>query len=296
MATGRPGAAGVVAIATCAQLPRLDAEGRLLLAELREQGIDARPEIWSEQPSVGWGRYDLVVLRSTWDYTSAPVRFLEWTRAVGARLLNAPAVVAWNADKRYLLDLARGGVRIVATEHLAPGAPLAPPPGRFVVKPAVGAGARGAAVYDDARHDAARRHVAALHAAGSDVLVQPYLDAVDGDEGETALVFVDGRLSHALRKGPLLAIDRPPVEGLFASEEMTVREPAPDAVAHARRTHAPVERRFGRPLYARVDVLRDAAGEPAVLELELIEPSLFLDHAPGSARALADAIVARLGR
>ena len=285
-----------VAIATCAQLPRLDVEGRLLLAELRRRGLDARPEIWSEHRSGGWGRYDLVVLRSTWDYTSAPGRFLDWTRSVGERLLNAPEVVAWNADKRYLLDLARAGLRIVATEHLAPGAPLAPPPGRFVVKPAVGAGARGAAVYDDGRHEAARRHVAALHAAGGDVLVQPYLDAVDGAEGETAIVFVDGRLSHALRKGPLLAIDRPPVDGLFAAEDMSLREPAPDAVALAQRTHALVERRFGRPLYARVDVLRDATGEPALLELELIEPSLFLAHAPGWAGALADAIVARLGR
>ena len=286
--------APAVAIATCAQLPRLDAEGRLLLAALRERDVDAQPAVWSDEPSGGWGRYDLVVLRSTWDYTSAPARFLDWTRGVGTRLLNAPAVVAWNADKRYLLDLARAGLRIVATEHLAPGAPLAPPPGRFVVKPAVGAGAQGAAVFDEARHEAARRHVAALHGAGGDVLVQPYLDAVDGDEGETALAFIDGRLSHALRKGPLLALDRRPVGGLFAPEEMSLREPAADAVALARRTHALVEQRFGRPLYARVDVLRDASGEPAVLELELIEPSLFLDHAPGSAQALADAIVAPL--
>jgi glutathione synthase/RimK-type ligase-like ATP-grasp enzyme len=285
-----------VAIATCAEHQRLDTEGRLLLDALREQELDAQPEIWTEPPAGGWEGYDLVVLRSTWDYTFMPARFASWTRAVGARLLNAPDVVAWNADKRYLLDIARAGLRTVATEHLAPGAPFVPPAGRFVVKPAVAAGARGAAAYDDAGHDAARRHVAALHAAGRGVLLQPYLDAVDGAEGETALVFVDGALSHAMRKGPLLALDRGPRDGLFQTEQMSRAEPEPDVVALGRRVHELVERRFGRPLYARVDVLRDGAGEPSVLELELIEPSLFLDYAPGSAQALARAIVARTAR
>jgi hypothetical protein len=233
-------------------------------------------------------------VRSTWDYTFMPARFEQWTRAVGARLLNPPDAVAWSADKRYLLDLAAAGVRTVATEHLAPGAPFAPPPGRFVVKPSVAAGARGAAVYDEARHDAARAHVAALHAEGREVLLQPYLDAVDGAEAETALVFLDGALSHAMRKGPLLTLDGGPVDLLFQTEQMSRAEAEPDVVALGRRAHELVERRFGRPLYARVDVLRDGAGEPAVLELELIEPSLFLDYAPGSAQALARAIVARL--
>jgi len=285
-----------VAIATCAEHPRLDAEGRLLLGALREQGIAAQPEVWTEPPAGGWDGYDLVVLRSTWDYTFMLARFASWTRAVGARLLNVPDVVAWNADKGYLLDIAEAGIRTIATKRLAPGAAFVAPAGRFVVKPAVAAGARGAAVYDDARHHAARRHVAALHADGSDVLVQPYLDAVDGAEAETALVFVDGTLSHAMRKGPLLALDRGPVDGLFGAEQMSRAEPEADVVALGLRAHALVERRFGRPLYARVDVLRDGDGQPSVLELELVEPSLFLDYAPGSAQALARAIVARMKR
>lgn len=284
-----------VAIATCAEHPRLDDEGRLLLSALRELGIRAQPEIWTQQPAGGWDAYALVVLRSTWDYTLMPDRFLAWTREIGDRLLNAPGVVAWNADKRYLVDLVERGLPAIATERIARGAPFAPPPGRFVVKPAIGAGSRGAAVFDEARHAAAREHVAALHAGGHDVLLQPYLDAVDGAEGEIALVFVEGELSHAMRKGPLLALDVPPEDDLFRQEDMRPAEPAGDVVALGRRVHGFVERRFGRPLYARVDVLRDAGGTPAVLELELIEPSLFLDHAPGSAQALARAIALRAG-
>ncbi len=290
MATGT----AAVAIATCAEHAELDDEGRRLLAALRERGVDAEPVVWDAEADGGRQRFDLVVVRSTWDYTFALERFLDWTRAVGPRLLNPPDMIAWSADKRYLLDLAAAGVPVIATELLAPGAPFAPPPGRFVVKPAVSAGSRGAAVFDDVRHDAARAHVAALQADGRDVLLQPYLHAVDSEEAETALVFLDGELSHAMRKGPLLALDRPPVRTGWAPETMRRREPAEDVAALGRRAHALVVERFGCPLYARVDVLRDRDGAPAVLELELVEPSLFLDHAPGTAQALAGAIIARL--
>lgn len=285
-----------VAIAGCAEHP-VDAEGHLLLAALRAHGVRAQPVIWTEEPADGWDAFDLVVIRATWDYTFALPQFLAWTRTVGGdRLLNPPDVLAWNADKRYLADLAGAGIRTIATQHLAPGAPFTPPPGRFVVKPAVAGGARGAQVFDEQRHEQARAHVAKLHGAGHDLLVQPYLDAVDGDEGESALVFIEGELSHVMRKGPLLALDLPAVETGFRAEQMSVvAEPAADVVALGRRTLAEVHERFGGPLlYARVDVLRDGAGEPAVLELELIEPSLFLDFVPGSAEAVARAIVARL--
>ena len=285
-----------VAIATCAEHAELDDEGRLLLGALRERGIRAEPEVWTQEPACGWHGYDLVVLRSTWDYTFMAQRFLAWTRQVGARLLNAPDVVAWNVDKRYLFELAREGIATITTEHVAPGAPFAPPPGHFVVKPAVAAGSRGAAVFDEQRHGAAREHLAALHAAGHEVLVQPYLHAVDGAEAETALVFLDGALSHAMRKGPLLALDLPPPEGLYREEDMRRVEPAADVVALGLRVHELVERRFGRLPYARVDVLRDDTGAPAVLELELIEPSLFFARNPAAAARYVAGLTRRLSR
>jgi len=286
-----------VAIAVCAE-HAVDAEGHLLRDALRDLDVRAQPVLWTEEPEGGWDAFDRVVIRATWDYTHVLPDFLAWTETIGPdRLLNPPEVIAWNADKRYLADLAQAGISTIATEHLPPGAPLQPPPGRFVVKPAVAGGARGAQVFDEQRHAQAHAHVARLHAAGHHLLVQPYLDAVDGNEGETALVFIDGELSHAMHKGPLLALDLAAAERGFRAEQMSVvAAPAPDVVALGRRTLAAACGRFdGGPLaYARVDVLRDAAGEPAVLELELIEPSLFLDFVPGTAEALARAIVARL--
>ena len=283
-----------VAIATCAEHPGLDAENRLLLAALRAEGVAVTAVPWNGRPAADWEAYDAVVVRSTWDYTWALDDFLRWTRTVGPRLHNAADLIAWNADKRYLFDLERAGIAVVAGEHLPPGASLRPPPGRYVVKPTVSAGARDTAVYDGERHRAAEAHVRALHARGRDVLVQPYYDSVDG-EAETAVVFIDGRVEHCMRKGPLLALDRRPPDGLYRAEDMRRRDAAEDVLALAGRTWQYVAERFGQPLYARVDVLRGDAGEPAVLELELIEPSLFLDFAPGSAEALARALVRRVG-
>jgi hypothetical protein len=281
-----------VAIATCAAHPEPDEENRLLLEALHALGVEASAAPWNAP--VDWERYDAVVVRATWDYTWALRDFLRWARAIGPRLHNPPDVIAWNVDKRYLFDLERAGITVVAGEHVAVGAGFRLPPGRFVVKPTVSAGARDTAVYDDARHDAAREHVRALHAAGRDVLVQPYLGRVES-EAETAVVLIEGRLSHCMRKRPLLALDGPPAGGLFAPEEMRRRDGDEDVIALARRTWQVAAERFGPPLYARVDVLRGDAGEPAVLELELVEPSLYLDFAPGSAEALAGALVRRAG-
>lgn len=282
-----------IAIATCAELPDGDAECALLLDALRARHTDATAAVWAERPPDGWDGFDAVVIRATWDYTYALDRFLHWAREVDERLHNAPDVVAWNADKRYLFDLERAGIPVVAGDVVTPGAPLSLPGGRFVVKPTVSAGARHTAVYDDARHEQAREHVAALHADGREVLVQPYLERVQ-TEAETAVIFIDGELSHAMRKEPLLSLDQDELAGLYRPETMSRRDADGDVLDLARRTLAYASERFSqRPLYARVDILREDDGSPTVLELELIEPSLFLDYAPGSADALADAIVRR---
>ncbi|MGH2840476.1 MAG: hypothetical protein ACRDKY_06585, partial [Solirubrobacteraceae bacterium] len=151
-----------VAIATCAERPDGAVEGGLLLDALRARGVEATTAVWSELPA-GWEDFDAVVVRATWDYPAAPARFLRWTEEIGARLHNAPDVIAWNVDKAYLFDLERAGMPIVGGDIVGPGAAFEPPPGRFVVKPTVSAGARDTAVYDGERHGAARAHVAGLH-------------------------------------------------------------------------------------------------------------------------------------
>ena len=276
---GRSGAR--LAIATCAELPELDREGGMLLAACREAGIDARPVVWDDG-AVDWGAFETVLIRSTWDYPAKQERFAAWARARGERLLNPLAAVEWNLSKRYLKELERWGLPIVPTAFIAPGdEPELPAAGEFVVKPAVSAGSRDTARYGAEEGERAVGHVSALLDQGRDVLVQPYLGSVE-TAAETAVILLGGELSHAMRKGPLLERHQGVEQGLFRQEEMSPRQPDP---AESRLASAVLERFSAEvcaPLYARVDLLRSDGGEPCILELELIEPSLFLDHHPAA--------------
>jgi hypothetical protein len=131
--------------------------------------------------------------------------------------------------------------------------------------------------------------------AGRSVLLQPYLDSVDRD-GETALIFFAGQFSHAIRKGPLLPPGRAgsPAIGLFAPEKITARVPGADEMEVADRVLSAIP--FEAPLYARVDLIRDAAGVPVLLELELTEPSLFFAQAAGSVERFAAAALRDVSR
>jgi hypothetical protein len=285
-----------IGVATAAEVPDLDDEGLLFLKALRERGLAAEPVVWDAD--VAWTAYDLVVVRSTWDYARRPAEFLAWTEHVGSvtTLLNGADVIRWNTDKRYLADLERAGIPIVPTQFLAPGdAPAhAYEDVEHVVKPVVSAGSRDTLRIGPERIDRSHKHVGRLLAAGRSVMVQPYLHDVD-EHGETALLYIDGTFSHAMRKGPLLLPDMELVEELFAQEEMARRDPSPAERELADAVLAAVPPELAADLlYTRVDLLPSPDG-PRLLELELTEPSLFLDHHPPAAEALADAVVRRLG-
>jgi hypothetical protein len=246
------------------------------VSALRTRGLHARWLAWDDPATLD---ADLVILRATWDYTDRVDEFLAWTTRV-RNVLNAPAVLAWNTDKRYLADLAAAGVPIVPSRFLAPGDDVAialRAGEEVVVKPAVGAGSVGALRFADAELAAA--HARALQADGQTALVQPYDPRIA--DGETALVFLGGQRSHAFTKGPLLpppgqcvALDE---SGTYAEE--TLRPADPDVelwdvgYAALRAAAARVDVDVTDLLYARVDVI-GGHDDPRLLELELVEPSL----------------------
>lgn len=273
-----------------------------LLDALRAMGADAWEVDWDDD-AIDWTGFDLVLLRSTWDYFERLPAFLAWAEQVSrqTRLLNPLDVIRWNTDKHYLADLQRAGVPVVPGMFVEPGedplpvidALLADHPalGDVVVKPAVGAGSRDAQRHSRARRDAIVAHVQRLLGKHRSVLLQPYLDRVDA-QGETALLFFDGTFSHAIRKGPLLKRDADATAGLYAQETIEPRSPSPDELAIAHRALAAIP--FRQPLlYARVDLIRDDEDAPRLLELELVEPSVFAAHAEGVAGRFAGAIVRR---
>lgn len=283
-----------VALATCAEYATLDDDDQLLLAPLVERGIDVVPLVW-DAPAA-WDAFDAIVIRQTWDCAERRAEFLAWvdTVAKDTPVLNHPEVLAWSTDKHYLRDLVEDGVPCVPTTFIAPGQTWTlPDSGEYVVKPTESAGSRNTARYgpgDEARADG---HIRGLVAEGRTVMVQPYLASVD-TAGETALLFFDGVFSHAASKGPLLTRDAAITEFLFIKETITPREatPAQRAVADAALASARA-RTGGHPLlYARVDLIDDDEGRPVVLELELVEPSVFLATDPGAADRFAAAIAA----
>jgi glutathione synthase/RimK-type ligase-like ATP-grasp enzyme len=282
-----------IALATTSAARKVDEDHAPLAAALEALGMIVEAPSWDDT-EVDWKRYDLVLPRSTWNYTNDYPKFLRWLDQVtrDSWLLNAAATVRWSTHKRYLLDLAAAGLATVATTVSAPGeAWSAPNVAEYVVKPAIGAGSRGARRFLARDELAARAHAAALHAEGREVITQPYLDDVD-TYGETAMVYFEGRFSHAVRKGPLLTLGHNSDPDLFLAEQMSVRAPSAAERALADQVLAWLAPR--NLLYARVDLIRDRIGAPRILELELAEPSLFLAHAPGSATRLADAIERRL--
>jgi len=211
-------------------------------------------------------------------------------------------VVRWNTDKHYLAELARAGVPVVPSTFLEPDDDVAailevvlnthPDAPDFVVKPAVGAGSRDAQRHARDDRSGIVAHARCLLDARRSVLLQPYLDRVD-EHGETALLFFDGVFSHAIRKGPLLKRGAGATTGLYAKETIEPRTPSSDELAVAQRALAAIP--FEQPLlYARVDLIRDDDGSPRLLELELVEPSVFAEHADGVAERFAQAILRRL--
>jgi hypothetical protein len=280
-----------VALVTCAEVPDLDPDDRLLLEPLAGRGIAVTAAVWDD-PAVDWARFDLVILRSTWDYPSRRDQFIAWAQAV-PMLANAAEVVRWNTDKRYLRELGAAGVPVVPTDWVAPRDEWdLPAEGEWVIKPAVGAGSRDTGRYDagDASHRAmAQAHVARLQAAGRRVMVQPYLSSVDS-YGETAVMYLGGTYSHAIRKGPMLGGPDLGDVGLYKEEAITARTPTPAELRTAAQAVAAVPGGAEALLYARIDMIPGPGGDPLIAELELAEPSLFLRTAPGSAERLAAAI------
>jgi len=268
-----------------------DAEAAALL------GAEMHP--WDD-PSVGWDRYDRVVVRSVYDYAQRLDQFLAWCHEVGRqRLRNTPELVSFNADKRYLAKLRSP---TVPTVYVAPGDQPPQLDGEVVVKPNISAAARDTGRFSPSTHEVAFDLIGRIQASGRVALVQPYLTSVD-ERGETSLVFFGGRLSHVLRKGAVL---RPDETAPLAQEGLgrdlgvaqvmldpnlvTAGEASPAEYELAKRVHAEIAHRFGTPLLLRVDLVFDGHGEPVVMEIEAIEPLLYLSTQPGGADAFAAAV------
>ena len=278
-----------VALVTCVNLPEPDVDAEILCRALEAGGVEARTRAWDD-PAVSWSDARIAVLRSCWNYPRHVDRFLAWAEQTASvtTLWNPVEVVRWNAHKSYLLGLERAGVPVTPTVLVPRGSDLGLDAvlagrgwDRAVVKPAVSAASWQTMRVDRDNRDEGERHLRELTRA-RDALVQPYLQSIEG-HGERALVWIDGALTHAVRKSPRFADEAESV-----SEAMAIA--APEAEVAERAVAA-----VGRPLlYGRIDVTALPDGSPCVMELELIEPSLFLRQCPDACERFVRAVRRRL--
>ncbi|MDE3138830.1 MAG: hypothetical protein KGL05_03180 [Acidobacteriota bacterium] len=264
-----------------------DVDMPLLVAALARLGVAATPRVWDDE-SVDWEAYDLVVVRSTWGYAESYPEFLAWARA-RERLVNPYEVLEYSSDKHYLGDLARQGFPVVDTTYCEVGEVPRFPEATFVVKPTVGAGSIDAARFEATDTLAATEHVARLHATGRCALIQPYVTTIDA-LGERALVFLDGEFSHAMTKRAHLNVAPEHRDGTFRTRQMSRAAGEPDAIDLAASL---LSGRFADLAYGRVDLVRTPEGWK-LMELELVEPALFLGYEESSPARAARAIARRI--
>ncbi len=249
---------------------------------LRARGLEPEWAVWDD-PAVVWDRFTLVVVRSAWDYAERWREFLGWAEGLNA-VENPFPVLHFGVDKeRYLTVLRDRGVPIVHTSLVRPeDGPFEPWPDPFVVKPAISAGGRRSARFEG-RDPAAAALVAEIVEAGETAMIQPFV----ADADEVSLVYLDGAYSHSLRRGAALPLGRP-AEVLYLEEELGSYEATAEErqIAEAALALVPAP-----TLYARVDLLGGL-----VLELEIVEPSLYLSYDPTAADRLAEAVECRLRR
>ncbi|RSK50827.1 ATP-grasp domain-containing protein [Hymenobacter rigui] len=274
-----------IALVTCESLaqyaaPNVDDEDSLLTRYLRAQGHTVEPRIWSN-PAVDWLRYDVVVVKSPWDYFDRVAEFYEWLdrmQQLGVRMLNPAATIRWNADKKYLLEMEQAGVRIVPTCLLPRGQAVDAAQllremnqEKLVIKPAVSGGAKNTFVLTR-QETAVRQPQLTELLAQEDFLAQPFLPRIQ-EEGEWSLLYYGGQFSHCVLKTPKAGDFR--VQHYLGGGIETREAPA-----HLRRAADDIVQRFAAGcLYARVDGV-DQHGELLLMELELIEPFLYFASDP----------------
>lgn len=275
---------------TCRAQPDPQPDDLVTLQILRERGWRCQTAIWNDA-NVDWTKAGMSVIRSTWDYHLSPTRFIEFVRKLPHQLVNEMNLVLWNCNKRYLIELEQRNINIIPTlviskkdvgniENVLDSRKWQ----SIIIKPTIGLSTFGVKRFAiPTELDEAREHVEALLNHG-DVLVQQFMPAV-ADYGERALSFFENKFSHAVRKSAFQKLASAGDAGETAVTATAIEIAFAEKVLSTLPTV---------PLYARVDLVPDLSGNPALMELELIEPSLFLEFDPVAPQRFADALERRL--
>jgi hypothetical protein len=281
-----------VALVTCSQQPHLSHSDSLLQRALVARDIDTHPLIWDD-PAVDWSRPLVSIIRSTGDYYRQHAAFLEWAQRVSQlhALWNPFPLLHWNTHKSYLHDLEERDVPIIPTLCLVQGssanlARLMQEHGwsEVVIKPAVSADAYGTILLKEGMATEGQQyldHMLSLH----DMLIQPFFPAVLSS-GERSLICIDGEVTHAVLRPPVLGCD----PGMLPPPDLPKKGLIVPQEEELRLAHKIIATLSSSVLYARIDLVHDVSGQLCVMEVELVEPELWLAWVPAAVERFADAI------
>jgi len=289
----------VIALVSGAEAREFDTDLPYLSRALGDRGIITEVVDW-DNASVDWSRFSMAIVRSPWDYHRRYPEFLTWLDAVSSAttLHNSADIIRWNTDKEYLDELVDAKIGIVPTTFVRSAEDLVSITNEgmlerdIVVKPTISAGSNNTERHEESPVKAAA-HLGFLLDAGFIAMVQPYQRFID-ERGETGMVYFNGQLSHSFRKGAILATGENIKNGLFTVEDIAPRTASAQERELGKAVMTFVKKKWGEyPLYARVDVVRGSAGVPVVMELELAEPSFFLQVDHEAPSRFASAVLAR---
>ena len=289
----------VIALVSGAEAREFDTDLPYLSRALGDRGIITEIVDW-DNASTDWSRYSMAIVRSPWDYHRRYPEFLAWLDSVSAvtTLQNSADIIRWNTNKEYLAELVEVQIGVIPTTFVRSAEDLVTITNEgmlerdIVVKPTISAGSNNTERHEESPVKAAA-HLGFLLDAGFVAMVQPYQRFID-ERGETGMVYFSGQLSHSFRKGAILATGENVKNGLFTVEEITPRTASGQERELGEAVMTFVKKKFGEyPLYARVDVVRGSAGVPVVMELELAEPSFFLQVDHEAPSRFASAVLAR---
>ena len=276
-----------IAFATYSELPNLSENDRLLIPFFQEKGYEIIPEIW-DNPETNWEQYDAVLIRSTWDYYLNPEKFKSWVSTFinsKTKLFNAPEIILKNSHKFYLKELFDQGVNIIPTIFSSENVKANDLTKweKVVIKPAVSAGSHETEVFETA---AITQEILDAKIAKGDWLIQPFLEEIQ-DAGEISMLFFGGKFSHAIQKVPKSGDFR--VQKQFGAQYLKF-SPSNELLSIAITI---VEIAGKESTYARVDGVMTKNGF-LLMEVEMIEPDLFFEHAVEEPRKLAEVVLEKL--
>jgi hypothetical protein len=290
----------MLALISAEEAEHHDKDLALLTKQLDFTGVKWEIVHWHDN-NVDWGKYTCAKIQSPWDYHKRIDEFQAWLSKVAqvTTLLNPIPIINWNIDKRYLKELINAGIPTIQTTFVENEMDLCKQEhildNDIIVKPAISAGSNDTFRFIS-KKDEAYAHAKNILSSGRTVLIQPYLKTID-TFSESGIIFINGKFGHAISKSAIFGDTKNEHNGLYFEAKVIKRDPTPLEKEFGERIIVWLTAKFGRvPLYARIDTVIDASGSPVVMELELLEPSLFLhlaeeaDTAAMLAAACADAL------